>query len=122
MNNTKCTLTNISASDESPDFKISVAAADILKLLQSFAKSRDANILRSQMRTATHMISGVEFSTAELIGYNNLHEVYTWTSETFGPDSQLRNGLGRWYFGGDTFFFRSKKDFTLFVLRWSTDA
>ena len=71
-------------------------------------------------------VYGSRYYTAEPVGGNWL-EMETWCGKVFGPGSRALWGekkapepARRWYANNRKFWFRSEKDRTLFIVKWSS--
>ncbi len=86
----------------------------------------NANAKVSDILLSKGTVYRSRYYTAEPIGGNWL-EMETWCSQTFGEGSRALWGdkkapepARRWYANNRKFWFRSEKDRTMFILRWSS--
>ena len=97
----------------------SVFSAQALKRLMDDLQNRPVEDLVLSEGT----VFGSRYYTIEPIGGNWL-DMETWCLDTFGPASTVWDGTfnskdaGRWYMNNRKFWFREKKDCTMFVLKW----
>jgi hypothetical protein len=72
------------------------------------------------MPVAKYKFSRSNWYEADLPRPTSSAEVLAWCTDQFGPHPVVSDAWSRWYYSMDTLYFRDKRDYIWFTLRWSS--